>query len=498
MYREYFTRNVRTRLGECRCVEDNSLAEDAFSLTVNGAGRAEIRYGGARGKKYAEEALKSITNEEGTLIAHIEDFPSFALRGIVEGFYGTPYTWEQRRDVIDFLSSHRMNAYFYAPKDDAYHRDDWRTPYPDDILRQLAQLKEYADQKLVRLYFCLSPGKDFDYLLQSDYELLKQKFLQLSSVGITDFAILFDDISPSVPKERFASAAEAHAFVANYINREVGHEHPLLFCPTDYFQKGETPYRADIRRCLDKDIQVFWTGYNTVAEVISDEDCRAAKAAFGHDLVLWDNYPVNDFEPKKRVYMGAVCNRTKKLAATHAGYIANPSSLWESSKFALATMAEWAWNTEAYDEEAAFARAVKERVGDDPRAEFFIKLSRSSVLKKFPDLSSRFQEEDWEYLDGYYAQAEEAADYAKEHFPPLLKEELRDLIAYARLSCSLYRAIREGQPVQDILDKMKACSLVTDDDCLLSFVAERGLGEVCLQKKREVYWNVESVTKEEI
>lgn len=498
MYREYFTRNVRTRLGGHRYVEDNSLSEDAFSLTVNGAGQAEIRYGGARGKKYAEEALSSITNEEGTLIAHIEDSPSFALRGIIEGFYGTPYSWRQRKDVIDFLASHRMNAYFYAPKDDAYHRDAWRTPYPDDLLRQLAKLKEYADKKLVRLYFCLSPGKDFDYLPQRDYDLLKQKFLQLASVGINDFAILFDDISPSFPKGRFASAAEAHAFVANYINREIKHEHALLFCPTDYFQKGETPYRADIRRCLDKDIQVFWTGYNTVAEVISDEDCRAARAAFGHDLVLWDNYPVNDFEPKKRVYMGAVCNRTKKIALTHVGCIANPSSLWESSKFALSTMAEWMWNAEEYDDEAAFARAVKEQVGDDPRAEFFVKLNRSSVLRRFPDLSFRFQEEDREYLDGYYKEAEESANYAEEHFPPLLKEEIKDLIAYVRLSCSLYRAVREGKPVQGILEQMKTCSLVTEDDSLLSYVAGKGLGEVCLQKTREVYWHVERETKEEI
>jgi hyaluronoglucosaminidase len=36
---------------------------------------------------------------------------SFAVRGVVEGFYGTPWTHEARRSVISFLARRGMNAY---------------------------------------------------------------------------------------------------------------------------------------------------------------------------------------------------------------------------------------------------------------------------------------------------------------------------------------------------------------------------------------------------
>ena len=40
----------------------------------------------------------------------------FAVRGVVEGFYGTPWTHDARIEVMSFLAAHGMNAYAYAPK----------------------------------------------------------------------------------------------------------------------------------------------------------------------------------------------------------------------------------------------------------------------------------------------------------------------------------------------------------------------------------------------
>ncbi|TGV13625.1 beta-N-acetylglucosaminidase, partial [Mesorhizobium sp. M00.F.Ca.ET.186.01.1.1] len=39
----------------------------------------------------------------------------FAVRGVIEGFYGTPWTHAERLDMIDFLHRHDYNAYFYSP-----------------------------------------------------------------------------------------------------------------------------------------------------------------------------------------------------------------------------------------------------------------------------------------------------------------------------------------------------------------------------------------------
>ena len=43
----------------------------------------------------------------------------FAVRGVVEGFYGTPWKHDARLEVMSFLAARGMNAYAYAPKDDA-------------------------------------------------------------------------------------------------------------------------------------------------------------------------------------------------------------------------------------------------------------------------------------------------------------------------------------------------------------------------------------------
>lgn len=61
----------------------------------------------------------------------INDYPELPHRGVVEGFYGTPWSHKVRLSLIDFYGKFKMNIYLYAPKDDPYHRvPHWRDPYP--------------------------------------------------------------------------------------------------------------------------------------------------------------------------------------------------------------------------------------------------------------------------------------------------------------------------------------------------------------------------------
>ena len=59
------------------------------------------------------------------------------LRGVVEGFYGTPWTHAQRLDMLAFMGRQGFNAYIYSPKDDQYARAAWRVPYPEAQRREL-------------------------------------------------------------------------------------------------------------------------------------------------------------------------------------------------------------------------------------------------------------------------------------------------------------------------------------------------------------------------
>lgn len=51
------------------------------------------------------------------------------LSGVIEGFYGKPWTGEQRMKLFARLNKLGMNMYLYAPKDDIKHRSAWRELY---------------------------------------------------------------------------------------------------------------------------------------------------------------------------------------------------------------------------------------------------------------------------------------------------------------------------------------------------------------------------------
>ena len=77
----------------------------------------------------------------------ISDYPDVPFRGYVEGFYGIPWSFEDRAELFRDTTLYKMNTYIYAPKDDPYHRGSWRTLYPDD------KAKEISDLTKIQLYW---------------------------------------------------------------------------------------------------------------------------------------------------------------------------------------------------------------------------------------------------------------------------------------------------------------------------------------------------------
>ena len=50
--------------------------------------------------------------------------------GIIEGFFGRPWSWAERADAVRFLRPHGFSFYLYAPKADPYLRRRWQEPHP--------------------------------------------------------------------------------------------------------------------------------------------------------------------------------------------------------------------------------------------------------------------------------------------------------------------------------------------------------------------------------
>jgi len=206
------------------------------------------------------------------------------------------------------------------------------------------------------------------YSDDAEHELLAAKAAQLQEIGVTRFALLFDDIPTELEHEsdiakygsQPGSAGAAHGEACTRFNQAVTSRAParLIMVPTDYAGVDPSPYREQLTKAMPADALVWWTGSDIVVGAISREDIDRAAASYHRDLLLWDNFPVNDFD-FERLFLGPLIGRTDNVSGSALlGITANPMVAATASQLALATVAEWAWNPEFYDPDAAAKRAL--------------------------------------------------------------------------------------------------------------------------------------------
>lgn len=393
--------------------------KDGYRIVVYKSFKIDIFYGNNRSLTYAFEFLSQIVDTLETGI--YEDGPDFDMRGIIEGFYGTPWSHSDRLDAIDFIKEYKMNTYFYAPKDDLYHRELWRDLYPIKPLEQLKELIVHSKKSHVDFYFCISPGKDFDYSKDVEFEILFKKIDQLLQHQVIHFALLMDDIDYKLNDEnakKFKTPGLAHAYITNKLNdylKSHSKEYSLVMCPTEYWQNWDTEYRKDLKENLHQNVLVFWTGYNTIAEYIPNIDGQKVKSYFGHPLVLWDNYPVNDMTTD-RIFLGPLVNRGKELHRTHQGMVSNPMIEWHLSKVALITMADYMWDSHRYDYESSYVYALKMMTKSQPELyedlKVFCDNNRNSLIHyyKIEDIEKAVSTLDFHTLDQYFKNTKNSFD----------------------------------------------------------------------------------------
>lgn len=310
----------------------------------------------------------------------IRDWPYLARRGVIEGFYGAPWSHEDRLGFLRFAGRVGLNEYVYAPKDDPYHRERWREPYPDGELRQIAQLAEEAAAQHVHFVYTIAPALSMRFSDDAEHELLAAKARQLWRAGIRSFALLFDDVPGELIHtediQAFGSdtraAGRAHGLTCARFRDGFllpqGVTEPLAMCPMEYAGGAPSPYRDGLDETLPADALVMWTGSDIVVGEVTRDDIDAAASSFRRRLMLWDNFPVNDFD-RSRLFLGPLRGRTTWLdGSALAGICSNPMVEAMPSRFALASVADWAWNPQAYDAEESAARALAVVAGRDAGA----------------------------------------------------------------------------------------------------------------------------------
>ena len=302
------------------------LKIDKEGIVIAGADR--------RGTFYGVQTLAQLIALPKLPLAEVTDYPDVPYRGVVEGFYGIPWSREARLSQLDFYGRNKMNIYIYGPKDDPYHSSpSWRKPYPAQEAEQLKELVERARQNEVLFYWAIHPGKDIRWNTE-DRDLLMEKFESMYRLGIRAFAVFFDDISGE------GTSAEKQVELLNDIYHNFvkvkGDVAPLLMCPTEYnrlWTKLEGGYLATLGGKLHPDIGILWTGDKVVA-CIDKPTMQFVNPLLKRKAFIWWNFPVSDYV-RDRLLMGAVYGNGTDINDDISAFISNPMEHAEASKIAL-------------------------------------------------------------------------------------------------------------------------------------------------------------------
>ena len=249
--------------------------------------------------------------------------------GVVEGFYGKPWSWEEREETIRFLAPHGYRFYIYAPKADPHLRRQWQEDHPPEIARRIRALAAACKSAGVRFGAGISPFEAYNDFNAAAQGALARKLSFLDDAGVDDLAILFDDMRGDIPDLARVQVEMVHwALERTRATR-------VIVCPSYYSNDpildrvfGARPqrYLEDLGANLDPKIEIFWTGEEVISRQFSDGHLRRVAEQLRRKPFLWDNYPVNDgHRMSQYLHLRGFTGRPATLAESTSGHAINPA-----------------------------------------------------------------------------------------------------------------------------------------------------------------------------
>ena len=366
----------------------------AYLLAIGSKGISVLGYD-ERGAFYGLQTLRQIAAqaEDGHLpCMTVNDWPDLPARGVVEGFYGTPWSHEARLSLIEFYGRYKMNTYIYGPKDDPYHSSpDWRKPYPAEEAAQIKELVEACRTNYVDFVWAIHPGQDIKWN-EEDYAALVAKFESMYALGVRAFAIFFDDISGDGANP-YRQVELLNRLGEEFVKAK-GDVAPLIICPTDYNRSWANPTErgslAVYGRELDPSVRVFWTG-DYVCSDLTPATLEWVGSRIQRPALYWWNFPVTDY-CRHIVMQGPVYGLDRSLSSDDlCGFVSNPMEHAEASKLALYGVADYTWNIEDYDPMANWERGLGVMAGEEARVAY-----RTFAIHSCDTESGYRRDESWE------------------------------------------------------------------------------------------------------
>jgi hyaluronoglucosaminidase len=338
--------------------KSNAMTRESFDINASLSGsklNIKIAATDLHSVRWALNAVRKWLKTGAKEPLAITDKPDFRWRGVVEGFYGNPWTAEQRLKGVEYFGDFGMNLYLIAPKDAQWQRFQWRNPLSDDFLKELAELIARGNENAVDVAACVSPGLSVTYSSDEDVQAVVNKFLQTASVGAWHFGLLLDDIPDVLTHEndlaKYGNVAQAHADFANRVRTKLVEANPLahvILCPMHYAGRGTEPYCHVMGDELHPQIDLMWTGREICSGYLDIADAVVFNRSTRRPPFYWDNYPVNDGSMANRLHIGPIEGREKGLHKYSAGLLANPMEHFEASLISLGTIGDYLWSTENY------------------------------------------------------------------------------------------------------------------------------------------------------
>lgn len=289
--------------------------------------------------------------------------------GIIEGFYGKPWTWSERQETAAYLAPHGYRFYHYAPKADLYLRRRWQEPHPVEEVKGLAGLSRKCRSLGMRFGVGLSPYEIYLDFNNDVREALTRKLAFLDEIGIDDLAVLFDDMRGDVP-----GLAERQAEIAHWL-RERTAATRLLVCPSYYTYDpvldrifGDRPenYLEDLGLLLDPAIEILWTGEEVCSREFSPGHLARVSGQLRRKPFIWDNYPVNDGPRMSQfLHLRAFSGRPASIGAHITAHGVNPASQPVLSRVPALTLAESYERGDDYEYGRALEKAAATVLGAD-------------------------------------------------------------------------------------------------------------------------------------
>ena len=314
---------------------------------------------------------------------------AFKIKGVVEGFYGKPWTWEERKDIISFMGQEGYNLYIYAPKADLLHRDKWREMYDKEFEQHFKELIETGKTVGVDISMAISPGLSLVHSSDEDMRILKDKYLKFTTMGVKTISLFLDDIPETLihegDKQAYSSLAQAQADFSNRLFDALSNEveaMQFILCPTIYHGEQVTDYHYTLGEKLHEAIRIMWTGPQVCSEKLTVENAKMVGAAFKRKPLYWDNFPVNDASMVPELHIGQFSGRDGELDQFSEGFVVNPMNQAYASMPVLKNIAFYLNDPKHYDPESGLLNTI-EQLYPEIADEFllFSKACDSSPLK---------------------------------------------------------------------------------------------------------------------